>query len=492
MPYERLRTMLGTLRFRLMAWNTAVLVLIGIPTLLMVHIVLRYKLLREFDGLLQDDTEELRLAVRKFPSLDPVCEELERKAEGHIQHGWFVQIFAADGRLLWSSRNSPDLPPVESLSDEAQELRAWPDGTLDDQGAGTYRLVQVRIAEPGRPPLTVRVGASVHTLQDDVTLLTEMLVAAGVIILLLAPLGGYWLAGRATLPLARIIATTALLRPDHLDERLPVRRTGDELDQLSETTNGFLDRIASYLQQKRDFLANAAHELRSPLTAICTSVEVALDHPRTSQEYVSLLGDILEECQHLQVLVNQLLLLAEGETERLALAGAVTRLDRVVGKSVDMFRGVAEAQNVELRVQGLESAEVLGAESHLRQVVNNLLDNAIKFNRPGGRVDVDLRVLAGQVRLQIADTGIGIPADDLPRVFDRFYRVDKTRQREGGPAGNGLGLSICATIVAALQGQIAALNQPEGGSIFTVTLPRHGASAAEDRESTLVNGRVGG
>lgn len=479
MPYERLRTLLGTLRFRLMAWNTAVLVLIGIPTLLTVHIVLRYKLLREFDGLLREDTQEVRLAVRKFPGLDPVYEELERKAEGHVQHGWFVQIFAADGQLLWSSRNGPDLPWVETDEGTVQE-------------ADAFRLVQARIAEPGRPPLTVRVGASVHNLQDDVTLLTEMLVAAGVIILFLAPLGGYWLAGRATQPLARIIATTALLRPDHLDERLPVRRTGDELDQLSETTNGFLDRIASYLQQKRDFLANAAHELRSPLTAICTSVEVALDHPRTSQEYVSLLGDILEECQHLQVLVNQLLLLAEGEAERLALAGATSRLDQVVGKSLDMFRGVAEAQGVELRALGLEAAEVVGAESHLRQVVNNLLDNAIKFNRSGGRVDVDLRVIANQVRLQIADTGIGIPADDLPRVFDRFYRVDKTRRREGGPAGNGLGLSICATIVAALQGQITAHNLPDRGSVFTVTLPRAGPSATENHAATLANGRMGG
>ena len=456
MPYGRLSDFVGTLRFRLMAWNTAVLILIGVPTLAGVHAVLRHKVLHEFDELLQEDLEEIRLAVRQRAPLDLLYQELERKAQGHVHHRWFVQIFDGGGEAVWSSQNAPDeLPPL--AGDAVYE-------------SGPYRLVETRIAEPGRAPVVVRVGSSLRSLQDDVTLLTRMLLLACAFILLLAPLGGYWLAGRATKPLGRIIRTTAHLRPSNLAERLPVRGSGDELDQLAVTINGFLDRIGSYLDRKRDFLANAAHELRSPLTAICTSVEVALDAPRSPQEYTHLLGDILEESQHLRVLVNQMLQLAESETEHLTFAGGAARLDEIARQSVEMFRGVADSQGVSFTVECVE-VETAGDAAHVRQVVNNLVDNAVKFNRPGGRVDVAVGVDAGQAVLRVADTGRGIAAADLPRVFERFFRTEKSRSRYSERPGNGLGLSICEAVVTALQGTIGVESELGRGSVFTVRLP---------------------
>jgi len=320
--------------------------------------------------------------------------------------------------------------------------------------------------------MTVRVGCSMQSLYEDFDILTRMMVLAGAAIVVLAPLGGYWLAGRATKPLARIIQTTARLRPTNLAERLPLRGTGDELDRLSRTINGMLDRIGAYVEENHDYLANAAHELRSPLTAIGSAVEVALNSERSPQEYQEMLEEIAEVCNSLGVVVNQLLLLGESESRRLVPAGKPVTLEMIVQKSVDMFQAAAENQQIELTLSQRDRATVEGDEGHLWQVVNNLIDNAVKFTPAGGKVDVSLRTdaPAGRAVLTVRDTGVGIAAADLPRVFDRFYRCDRQGER-----GTGLGLSICQALVRAHQGKIRAESAPGQGSCFTVTLPLAGA-----------------
>ena len=177
--------------------------------------------------------------------------------------------------------------------------------------------------------LWFRIGISKEAVLTSVAKLDRIMLFAGLGIIIATPLGAYILAGRATRPLAKIIATTARLNPENLHERLHIRGTNDELDQLSETINGMLDRIASYIDRHRDFIADAAHELRSPLTAIRSSVEVALNRPRNTEEYQSLLFDVMEECSGLANLVNRLLFLAEGDAGRLA----TRRPDRLAGEA---------------------------------------------------------------------------------------------------------------------------------------------------------------
>ena len=216
--------------------------------------------------------------------------------------------------------------------------------------------------------------------------LTHILLVASVGIVVVAPLTGYWLAGRATRPLALIAQTASRARPGHLHERVPCGGSGDELDQLAGTFNGLLDRLATHLDRQRAFVANAAHELRSPLAALRASAEVALGQDRSPEEYRERLADIVEECDGLGVLVNQLLLLAEGE------AGLVRTpkrfpLDRIAARVVAMFEGIAEMRGVSLAAD-LEPVAVWGSDIHLRQVLSNLVDNALKFTPPGGSVRV--------------------------------------------------------------------------------------------------------
>ena len=316
---------------------------------------------------------------------------------------------------------------------------------------------------------------------NDIGKLTRLMAGAGVVILFVAPLSGYFLAGRATRPLARIIATAARLGPRHMEERLPIRGTQDELDQLSHTINRFLDLLRDYLDRNREFVANAAHELRSPLAAIQSSVEVTLNSDRSVEEYQDMLGEVADQCGHLRILVNQLLLLAETDAARFPMEASTVRFDLVVRKSVEMFAGVAEEQGVDLSTDVIEPLTVEGDGGRLRQVISNLIDNSLKFTPRGGQVRVTLRrdAAQGQMVLTVADTGDGISPEDLPHVFERFYRGDKSRQRQDLAHGNGLGLSICQSIVMAHGGTIAVESDLGRGTIFTVFLPWSAIPGAE-------------
>ncbi len=459
MLFARLSDVVKTLRFRLMLWVTVGVCLITLVALLTVHQFVYNTLLHEFDERLKNDIGEVAVAVEQSKIGDELFHSLEVKANNHFLRGWFVEFYAESGKRIWATTNAP--PITHGLRDLDRNVVI---------AEGPLRIVQARFEPPGQTPLVIRLGSTLDSLIEDIDLLNWIMILAAVSTLILAPAVGYLLAGRATRPLAKIISSTARLEPRKLDERLPIRGTGDELDQLSQTINGMLDRIAAHLRSTNDFIANAAHELRSPLAAIRSSVEVALDRLRTPDEYAALLVDVVDETTRLGNLVNRLLLLAEGDAGRLEVGDQSVRLDRIVRESVDMFSAVAESVEVEVKITRLEPALVPGDDFYLRQVVRNLLDNAIKFTPPQGRVIVSLRSdeEKRQAILVVRDTGIGIPPEELPRVFERFYRVDKSRQRR---SGTGLCLAICHAIVNALGGAITVASVLGKGSTFTVTLP---------------------
>jgi len=458
--FVRLRAGSRTLRFRLMLWNAALVLATALLVLFGLREGVRRALIHELDVILREDLNEVRLALAAAPSpSDPrLLRELNRKASGHKAHRWYVRFLDRDGRNVWVSLNGPE-PMIP-----AKGPNGIPFGT-----AG-YRMVHDHLPRPKGRVASVRIGASVDLIDEDVSRLDRLVGIAVGVVLVAAPLCGYWLAGRALRPVRGIIDTAARLRPDRLDERLPIRGSGDELDRLAWTVNRLLDRIAQHLADRRDFLANSAHELRSPLAAMRSTVEVALQSGRISAEDEETFAVVIDQCRSLEHLVNQLLLIAETEAEKLTDRAEEVRLDRLVATSADMFSAAAELKEVTLRAERLTPAVVHGNRNHLRQVVNNLLDNAVKFTPPGGTVSVELRSGGpAEAVLQVADSGPGIPADDLPYVFDRFFRGDRSRYRDG--LGTGLGLSICRAVVAVQGGTITAASTPGSGTVFTVTLP---------------------
>jgi heavy metal sensor kinase len=464
MPFARPKEIYGSLRFRLTLWNTLVVFVFVVVTLWGAREGVRWEFTREADVQLREDAREITDTIeRAGANLESVQVELDRKASTHTHRGLYLRIFDEQNVLIYTSPNAPSIPiPVDLFRFGTTPI-----------SHGDYRLVHAKVDAPGLPRWTVRVGVSFSPLTEDIDQVTRLLLGAGAFTLFLSPLGGYWLAGRATHPIAQIIDTTARLHPSSLDERLPLRGTRDELDRLSETINGFLDRIAQYLEQNREFTSNAAHELRSPLAAIQNTLEVTLNADRSPDEYREVLADTLDECEGLRTLVNQLLLLAENDAARMEQTSEPFEFSTVVRKTYDMFLGVAEAASVELHLGNLEPCQVQGDARRLRQVVNNLVDNAIKFTPSGGRVSLNLWRDAGThtIRFSVRDTGSGIPPHDLPHIFERFYRGDKARQRDRRSRGTGLGLAICHSIVTAHQGQIEVESRLNQGTTMTVVLP---------------------
>ena len=444
-------------------WNTAVVLLTVLIALFAVREGLRFYLLRETDEILDAEAKELLLAVDAYHNDRPqVIAEMMRKAEAHEKSDWFIRWLDSDRTDLWKSDNVP--------TDSHTRLQATIGGH-DVWGSKTHRSVEVELNKPGLPRQYVRVGTPIMFVEEDVNRLTRILAPIGLAIFILAPLGGLLLAERAIEPLQQIIHTTERLRPSHLDERLHVRGVGDELDQLATKINTFLDVIALHLQKNRDFVANAAHELRSPLTAIQSLVEVTLDKYRSPEEYEELLFQINDECRHLAQVVNQLLQLTQSEANAADTRQERIQMDELVTRALEMFEPVAEERQVSLS-SSLAELYVTGNPREMRQLLTNLIDNAIKFTPPGGNVDVSLaRDNNQQVRLVVRDTGIGIPTDAISRVFDRFYQVDKSRQRGLETRGNGLGLSICQAIVLAHSGTITVESKLGEGTSFIVKLP---------------------
>lgn len=460
-----------TLRVRLLAWNAAVVALTAVVTLVGMQVGVRKALLHELDQFLLDGLEELcpRLASTTVSAL-PAADQPSSSAPLHFGQRLAV-VLDATGKLLWSSDN-------KSL----RLLSATPDNepaSVDD-----FRVVQRHLKDAEGTPLIAQVAIPLEVIDADINRVDALALSFAAALLVVAPLVGYWLAGRVVSPLRELISKTSRLRPAKLDDRLPLRNSGDELDQLAGTINGLLDRIASYLTHREDFVANAAHELRNPVAAIRSTAEVTLAGERTAEEYEQVLEEMIGECARLESLVSQLLLLAESDADRLRVHEQRIDLSQLVQRAAATFGPAGESLDIHVDVS-THPAFVQGNQHHLQQVISNLLDNALKFTPAGGRIgtSLDVDTVKNEAVLVVSDSGSGIPANEIPLVFERFYRGEHARYAQPGGRGAGLGLAICKSIVEAHRGSICVESKPGAGSTFVVRLPlatANGVAVAAD------------
>jgi heavy metal sensor kinase len=462
----------ATLRLRLTAWNTLVVLVMTLASLQAARFAARATLYADADAELRAAVQEVVLALRDLsPDIDAVVAEISRKAESHEQRGWFVQILEENGTTLWKSDHCPT------------EVATFPPSNLDQEEnivqVGPYRYVRLRVARAGEPTYHVRVGTYTTGLDASLASLLRLLLAVGAVLCLVTPLAGWWLARRATQPVAAMLRTAGKLKPTRLGDRLPVRGSGDELDTLANTINRLLDQVAAHVDRQEQFVADAAHELRGPLAAVRSAIEVAISHDRSVDEYRETLAEVLDEACGLSKLANDLLTLAEAcddsrprPTERVDLA-AIAR------QSVAMFTAAAEERGLSIDLTTSGTTIVAGDAPQLRQVLGNLLDNAIRFTPPGGHLQLAVGADAptDTVTLTVADTGIGIAAAHLGHVFERFYKVDAARSHDDDGRSGGLGLPICKAIVERHGGAIAVASQPGSGTTVTVRLPPAAAPA---------------
>jgi len=289
-------------------------------------------------------------------------------------------------------------------------------------------------------------------------------------LLLLASTGGYWMSRRALRPVDEITRTARSIGEHNLSERLQTPSTGDELQRLSETLNEMLARLESAFRRITQFTADASHELRTPISLMRVTAEVALRKDRPATDYREALGQILHELEQTSRLIEDLLTLARADSGAAKLGMAPMDLAQSLREACRQIQRLCQDKQVQLREAiAADACPVEGDCEALRRVFVILLDNAVKYTGPGGRVDVSLTELDGFAIIEVRDTGIGISDQDLPNIFERFYRADKARSRASG--GTGLGLSIARWIIESHRGEIQVESALGQGSTFRTRLP---------------------
>lgn len=456
----------GSLRVRLTLLNTAVvLVAMGLVAFA-VRFGVRSALFHDADEEMLAAVRETTLALRELEDTTLVIAELRRKTESRGEREWFVQLLDGPDSTIWKSDNCPAALLTktvdESVAEKVDQISQW-------------RWARRRINAPQERSTYLRIGMSTDVIEKEIDDLLWFLFPIGAVCLVLTPLAGYWLALRATRPIGGILATAGRLQPTRLGDRLATTGTGDELDRLSTTINRLLDEVARHVERQQQFVADAAHELRGPLAAMQSSLEVAAARPRDIESYRSALEDVLSQTRHMSRLANDLLLLAEeGTSDPVSEAGAVCDLDRIAGQTTAMFAGAAEERSIDLALRSAGRTEIRGDERQFRQVLSNLVDNALRFTPPGGHVLMTIEPddRAAEAVVTIADDGVGIAAADRQRVFDRFFQANASRDRGDATRGGGLGLSICRSIVERHGGRIAVESPGPGkGTTVTVRVP---------------------
>jgi heavy metal sensor kinase len=285
----------------------------------------------------------------------------------------------------------------------------------------------------------------------------------------LAGLAGYLLARKSLAPIAAMTSQAERISAESLHERLPLKNENDELGRLARVFNDLLARIESSFDGMRRFTTDASHELRTPLAIIRGEADVALSQERAPDDYREALAIIQDEARYLSRIVEDMLALARADAGQRQVKREEFYLNDLVEECARSARALALNKNITLNFERSDDISFRGDEGLLRRMILNLLDNAIKYTPESGRVSISLWRDDGRVKFRVTDTGIGISAEAVERVFERFYRVDKARSRAEG--GSGLGLPIVKWIAEAHHGSVSLESEPERGSSFTVTLP---------------------
>ena len=329
---------------------------------------------------------------------------------------------------------------------------------------GTFRESEMFLPFPGE---RILVGRNIKPELAELHVIGFQLAGIGGIILLIGLAGGWWFVTQAIKPVEIISATAARISGGDLSQRINVSETESELGRLAAVLNSTFARLETAFAQQKQFAADAAHELRTPVSVILTQTQLSLNRERTAEDYKQTVIACQRAAQRMRRLIESLLELARYDAGQEVLKRLPVDLAGTVNESVDLVKTLADERGVTVSAE-VSPLEMTGDSERLGQVVMNLLTNAIQYNRPGGTVQVTLTREGDLALLTVADTGQGIAPEDLPRVFERFYRADQSRT---GSGNSGLGLSICKAIVEAHGGTLDAASEPGTGSTFTLRLP---------------------
>jgi signal transduction histidine kinase len=444
-----------SIRIRLTLYWAAVLTVVLVAACASIALLFERQQWGRLDSALieEADTAVQTIAHTGESSADSIIQRLSEERDlGPSRRVWFSR----DGHIVADAGSrSADLPLLNSTEPAR--------GSFDGR-RGIFRFAIVPFKMDGANAY-IADGVDATPVRDSVRHLMAILIFIVPLLLVASIAGGYWLAGQALVPINSLIAGLAKIEPSDLRARLRLGAAEDEIARLTAAINGLLDRVERAAISERRFVADAAHELRTPLTVLRTELEVAVSRERGADEYAQALNAALGEAVALCAVADDLLTLARLDQDT-PIEWTPLDLSTIAREVADAVEPVAQAKDL-IFVTALGSAVyVNGSANHLRRLLINLIDNAVKFAPEHGHVGFALEELEGQALMLITDNGPGIAPGDLPNVFERFFR-----SKERNEAGSGLGLSICREIVRLHGGEIIAANREGGGSEFVVTLP---------------------
>jgi two-component system OmpR family sensor kinase len=481
-----------SVRFQLTLWYIGSISLLILIFGLIAYFSLQTILIRNLDAILYNGGEILSQALseytRKWGS-DPKSlyipsekgdEFLVNEINGEVKEIFFLNV-AYVQLIAWSEDfplNPDILAKTTTLNDHVlplspqayravKEHRYFPE-TISGVFSFPLRMLSLQVYDQNRRLYILQLALSlqhVHTTLQ--TLLFVFSILSPVLLTIIVGLG-YWLMKRAFAPVKKMVAVTRSITAEDLSLRLEPIESRDEIGELADTLNDMIARLEHSFNQMKQFSGDASHELKTPLANLKCNAEVALHCERTPEEYQQVLHDIIKDTENLQKIVEDLLLLARMDSQSVPPLVPLA-LHELFLEVFEETHLLARQKNLALGFETIEQVTIKGDTGSLKRVFTNLIGNAIQYTPAGGKVTFALQKVAADAVLVITDTGIGIPADALSSIFDRFYRVDPSRSHETG--GSGLGLAIAQKIVAVHQGTISVQSTVGQGTTFRVSFP---------------------
>jgi len=460
-----------SLRFRITAWYAGLLagtlMVFGASVYLGLERYLDWTLQRTLVAECRTIATEL---LSQLPAKDTAWLEREiNEAYAPEVNGLFIRVVHQNAGVIYLSGAPKDgtFDPRRIPFPNDKEM----DGSRKLQFESGNRLLinSMTLVTPDGNRFLIESGAQYHQIEVVLhgLLLTFAIYMPFVVSLAVA--GGYWLMRRSLQPVDEITKRAEGITSTNLSERLPVIRSGDELERLSMSLNRMIERLDNAFEHINRFSADASHELRTPLTILQLELEGIAQNHRRDVDLGDQIGSALEETHRMSRIVESLLTISRLDAGEVKMDKSRLDLGELAASTAGEMKLLAEEKSIALRIQVETGAHVVGDRIRLQQVIVNLIDNSIKYTQVGGAIEVRVGREGNSAVLEVSDNGLGIPAHALPHVFERFYRADKARSRASG--GAGLGLSIVKAICAAHNGEIKVSSQEGRGSSFRVELP---------------------